>query len=117
MKDTIPIITLNVPIGNMALILNRITTFLLQHEYAFLQTFQQAQPMGINIFPPPPQLGLHLNLHLVDSDVPPVITTSTGNDNLPSETASLLQRLLEVCDPSGDLQQPSPPPNNLKGTP
>ena len=105
MQDAVPSITLDVSAASMPHVLTRITAFLLQHEYAFFQTFKHAQPTVISIFLSAPQLGLYLSLRSIDSETPgPVIHALARDDNLPSETASLLQRLLEVCDPSGDVQ-------------
>ena len=105
MQDVVPSITLDVSAASMPHVLTRITAFLLRHEYAFLQTFQHTQPTVVSIFPSASQLGLRLSLRPIDSEAPgPVIHAPTRDDNLPSETASLLQHLLEVCDPSGDVQ-------------
>ena len=103
MLDATPTVILEVPASAVPDVMERLTAFLLHHQYEFVQTFNpgDARHTIVEIFPAQAQPGVHLTLQATESG------TSTSRLHTPAdvaaappETAALLQRLLEVLNRS-----------------
>jgi len=101
MPDAVPTIILEVPAFAMPDTIERLTAFLLQHQYGFLQTFNPDDALHpvFEIFPAQAQPGVRLTLRAIESGAStPLIHTPANAATASPETAALLQRLLEVLN-------------------
>jgi hypothetical protein len=81
-------------------VLRRLTTYLLQEEYAFLQTLHHKQYMEFEIFQHAGPVAVRLALRTTASVEPVGLPMGATYEPAPvGETALLMQRLLEVCNP------------------
>ena len=108
MPDAAPTVILEVPASAMPDMMERLTAFLLHHQYRFVQTFHpgDARHTIVEIVPAQAQPGVRVTLQATESGMstsvlhPPADVTAA-----PPETAALLQRLLEMLKtPSGNIQ-------------
>lgn len=109
MPDAVPTVSLEVPASAMPDLMERLTAFLLHHQYGFVQAFNpgDARRTVVEIFPAQAQPGVRLTLHATASGTSTsLVHTPADLAAAPPETAALLQRLLEVLNtPSGKVQQ------------
>jgi hypothetical protein len=108
MPDATLTVTLEVPASAVSDMMERLTAFLLHHQYGFVQTFNPGDTRHtvIEIFPAQAQPGVRLTLQATESGMStPLIHPPADVTAAPPETAALLQRLLEVFNtPSGNIQ-------------
>jgi hypothetical protein len=108
MPDTVPTIILEVPASAVPDMMERLTAFVLHHQYGFVQTFHpgEARRTTFEIFPAQAQPGVCLTLQATESGTStPLLHLSADVTTAPPETATLLQRLLEAFHtPSGKVQ-------------
>jgi hypothetical protein len=99
MPDTAPTVILEVPASAVPDMMERLTAFLLHHQYGFVQTFNpgDARHTVVEIFPAQAQAGVRLTLQETESGTSTsLLHTPADVTAAPPETAALLQRLLEV---------------------
>lgn len=110
MPDATLTFILEVPASAVPDVMERLTAFLLHHQYEFVQTFNpgDARHTLVEIFPAQAQPGVHLTLRATESG------TSTSRLHTPAdvaaappETAALLQRLVEVLHTSSGKIRPA----------
>jgi len=110
MPDAAPTVILEVPAAAVPDMMERLTAFLLHHQYGFVQTFNPdaARHPVVEIFPAQAQPGVRLTLQATES------RTSTALLHIPAdvtaappETAALLQRLLEIFNTPAGTGQPT----------
>ncbi len=98
MSDTMPTITLDMSLARMQHVLSRLTAFLLQEPYAFLQTFHGEQRTEIEIFLHASHPAVRLTLRVVETaETAGIVPAPVCEDPVQAETVAFLQRLLEVC--------------------
>lgn len=93
----IPTVTLTVSTACRQAVLSRVTSFLLHGQYAFLQTFADAQQTICEINVPPPTSGIRLVVQATAATGPPRLVMPTLDGALPAELTALLQHLQAVC--------------------
>ena len=99
MPDSIPTVSLHISSFQMRNTLRRLTTYLLEEQYAFLQTFHRGQRTEFEIFQQSGQAMVRLTLQATASASPAGNTTASMDERTQAgETARLIQRLLEVCN-------------------
>jgi hypothetical protein len=100
MSDSVPTVSVHIAPSQMWEVLSRLTTYLLQEEYAFLQTFHNGQYMEFEIFQHAGSAAVRLTLHTTEPVSPAELPTELTDEPAPEgETTLLMQRLLEVCNP------------------
>ena len=100
MSESVPTVSLHISPSQMWEVLRRLTTYLLQEEYAFLQTFHHGQYMELEIFQHAGPDAVRLALRITESASSAGLPQGpTYEPALAGEAALLIQRLLEVCNP------------------
>ena len=100
MSDSVSTVSLHLSPSQMWEVLRRLTTYLLQEEYAFLQTFHNGQFTEFEIFQHAGPVAVRLALRTTESVGSVGLPTDPTYEPAPiGETALLMQRLLEVCNP------------------
>jgi hypothetical protein len=100
MFEPVPTVSLHIAPSQMWEVLRRLTTYLLQEEYAFLQTFHNGQYTELEIFQHSGLAAVRLTLHSTESVSPAGLPTGpTYEPALAGETTLFIKRLLEVCNP------------------
>ena len=110
MPQVTPTIILEVLASAVPDVMERLTTFLLHHQYEFVQTFNPsaARHTIVEIFPAQAQPGVRLTLQATESGTSTsLLPTPADLTAAPPETAALLQRLLEVLNTSSGTIQPT----------
>ena len=106
MTDAVPTLIVEVPASAVPDMMERITAFLLHHQYGFMQIFNPGDALpAFEIFPAVQALpGVHLLLHVPQSGASTsLLHVPSDAATAPPETVTLIQRLLEVFNtPSGD---------------
>ena len=104
-RDSVPTVTLSFSSSDMSTALTKLTIYLLQENYAFLQIFHHNTHTDFDIFHPRHQPAVRLTLRVIESGTTAAVAPAPAFDHLDRpDTASLIQRLLEVCTPaSGNL--------------
>jgi hypothetical protein len=109
MPETVSALILEVSASAVPDMMERLTAFLLRRQYGFVQTFNpgDTRHTTFEIFPAQAQPGLRLTLQATESGAsPPLIHPPADVAALSSETAALLQRLLEVLNAhTGEVQR------------
>jgi len=89
-------VTLHVPERQLPVFCTRLTTYLLQHHYAFLQTCHDVTQNDFDILHQQHPL-LRLTLRSADlSDSPPGLSLSALPPTLAAEAVAILQHLLQA---------------------
>lgn len=108
MSDAVPTLILEVPASAVPDMIERLTAFLLHHQYEFVQTFNpgDAWHTVFEIFPAQAQSGIRLMVQTTESGTStPRIHAPADTATVPPGTAILLQRLLEIFNtPSGNVE-------------
>ena len=108
MSEAALTVILEVPASAVPDMMERLTAFLLHHQHEFVQTFNpgDARHIIVEIFPAQTQPGVRLTLQATESGTSTsLLPLSADVTTAPPETATLLQRLLEVLNtPSGNIQ-------------
>ena len=100
MSDSVPTVSLHISSFQMRATLSRLTTYLLEEQYAFLQTFHSGQHTEFEIFQQSGQVVIRLIPRATESvSLTGKPTESTDEHTQAGETSRLIQRLLEVCNP------------------
>jgi hypothetical protein len=100
MSDSVPTVSLHISPSQRWEVLRRLTTYLLQEEHAFLQTFYNEQYTELEIFQHAGPIAVRLALRTTESMSPVGLPAgSTYEPAHAGEPALLIQRLLEVCSP------------------
>jgi hypothetical protein len=109
MPEVAPTLILEVPASAVPDMTERLTAFLLHHQYEFVQTFNpgDAQHTIVEIFPAQAQPGVRLTLQATESGTSTSLLPTPADITVaPPETVALFQRLLEVLlnTSSGNIQ-------------
>ena len=110
MPEAAPTVILEVPASAMPDVMERLTAFLLHHQYEFVQTFNpgDARHTIVEIFPAQAQPGVRVTLQATESATSTsLLPTPADVTAAAPETAALLQRLLEVLNTSSGTIQPT----------
>jgi hypothetical protein len=110
MPEAAPTVILEVPASAVPDVMERLTTFLLHHQYEFVQTFNpgDARHTIVEIFPAQAQPEVRVTLQVTESGTSTsLLPTPADITAAPPETAALLQRLLEVLNTSSGNIQPT----------
>jgi hypothetical protein len=90
-------VILHFPLSRIPVIITRLTTYLLQKHYSFLQTYYDAGHVDFDIFNQQNQPLVRLTLQAGDGpDSSASLPDSTTFRLLPADTAHLLQHLLQT---------------------
>jgi len=110
MPEAAPTVILEVPASAVPDVMERLTAFLLHHQYEFVQTFNpgDARHTIVEIFPAQAHPGVHLTLQATESGTSTaLLPTPVDVAAAPPETAALLQRLVEVLKTSSGNIRPT----------
>ena len=93
MMESPPVVTLHFPTAHMPAIITRLTTYLLQKSYGFVQTCYDAGGTDFDIFTLQNHPMVRLTLRAAESSGTP---TSVSSRPLTADVVQLLQHLLQA---------------------
>ena len=112
MTQPAPTAILHIPVSQLPVVLARLTVFLLQAGYAFLQTFHSAGHTDVEIFDQHQHLLVRCTLRVADttspvstlpeSPAPGTLILSPQSAVLSPPLMSLLHELVQLCTASSE---------------
>lgn len=104
MHQTTPTVIIASATGQMPAVLARLTTFLLQARYAFLQTFPSPGHADLDVFDQQ-QLLIHCSIHETEAGTPvPASSVLPVRGSLTPDLEPLVRALVHACTAPSEPQ-------------
>lgn len=103
MTPPTPTVTLRSPPAHLPVVLERLTAFLLQANYAFLQTWHSAEHTDVEVFDQHQQLLVRCTLRVAEAPAPVSVLPEAAAPGMPllsPPLRSLFQELARLCPAS-----------------